>query len=71
MNYTQTKDLCVYKHTQIGHSKGGRWEEFSPDKLDIIFLVTPILNLSYYILWFTDHPRNKSINLNKFFKIKK
>lgn len=60
-----------YKYTQVAHSKGGRWEPLDPDRDDLFFTITPIFNLGFYFLWFIAHPRNKSITLNMFFKIKK
>lgn len=60
-----------YKYVQIAYSKGGRWEPLNPNITDLLFTIIPFFNLVFYIVWVTGHPRNKPINLNTFFKIKK
>lgn len=60
-----------YKYAQIAYSKGGRWEFLNSNITDLLLTIIPFFNLVFYIAWFTNHPGNKPINLNKFFKIKK
>lgn len=60
-----------YKYTQIAYSKGGRWNYLHTTFIDLLRIITPVFNLVFYIVWVTVHPRNKPINLNTFFKIKK
>jgi len=61
---------------KLAYSKGGRWDNQDPQGMDVAFTLIPYLNtLSAILRWATYPPiekkREKSTNINKFFKIKK
>lgn len=57
---------------RIAHSKGGRWEELNIGVIDLTMVFIPFLNTLFMIVFYILFPpKERKINFNNFFKVKK
>ena len=61
-----------WKMTQRAFSKGGHYEKIDVGIFDIIFVITPLLNIILFFILLSVEINHRNSNAwNKFFKIKK
>lgn len=62
----------MWRFTRIAHSKGGRWENITPNNIDIFAVFMPIFNTTLLpIVYLFFPPKKSKTDYNKFFKINK
>ena len=60
----------AWKLTQIAHSKGGIWEDLTPNIGDVLMVILPVFSTACFLfLWVSASKEYR--DLSKFFKVKK
>ena len=62
----------AYRYTMLVYSKRGIWYGTTPEIIDLLLTITPVLNTLQAFCWLIEHPvrSGPGLDLSKFFNIK-